>query len=168
MLLHSAWFKHSFYIVTETSTGIQAAWRKSSIFEKTAVATYYLGPHLAGRSVLLQVRAEQRQFAVWSQDQIVKLLPIKGLVGQEMILDDYLQHIKQEALTALDVLWGVRPGKFDSLLSGEKGLDLRLHRRRSQTLAPHSGKRREDVVSSRVRTTGKAENICEQDTPCDY
>jgi transposase InsO family protein len=59
-----------------------------------------VGPELAGRSVLLQVRALSRQFAVWSQDQIVKLLPIKGLVGQEMTLEDYLQYIKQEALAA--------------------------------------------------------------------
>ena len=64
------------------------------------LTTYYIGPQLAGRSVLLQVRAESRQFAVWSQDQIVKLLPIKGLVGQEMTLDDYLQYTKQEALAA--------------------------------------------------------------------
>ena len=64
------------------------------------LTTYYLGPQMAGRTVLLQVRAEDRLFAVWSQDQIVKLLPIKGLVGQEMILDDYLQYIKQEALAA--------------------------------------------------------------------
>jgi hypothetical protein len=55
---------------------------------------------MAGRTVLLQVSAKTRQFAVWSQDQIVKLLPIKGLVGQQMALDDYLQYIKQEALAA--------------------------------------------------------------------
>ena len=64
------------------------------------LTTYYVGPQLAGRSVLLQVQAQSRQFAVWSQDQIVKLLPIKGLVGQEMALADYLQHIKQEAWAA--------------------------------------------------------------------
>jgi len=64
------------------------------------LATYYLGPQMAGRAVLLQVEAQSRQFAVWHQDQIVKLLPIKGLVGQEMALDDYLQSIKQEALAA--------------------------------------------------------------------
>jgi len=55
---------------------------------------------LAGRAVLLQVVAENRQFAVWHQDQVVKLLPIKGLVGQEMTLADYLQYIQQEALAA--------------------------------------------------------------------
>jgi len=64
------------------------------------LTTYYIGPQLAGRTVLLQVWAQQHQFAVWSQDQIVKLLPIKGLVGQQMALDDYLQYIKQEALAA--------------------------------------------------------------------
>ena len=64
------------------------------------LTTYYVGPQMAGRTVLLQVVAESRQFAVWSQDQIVKLLPIKGLIGQEMTLDDYLQYIKQEALAA--------------------------------------------------------------------
>ena len=64
------------------------------------LATYYLGPQMAGWSVLLQVRAQSRQFAVWHQDQVVKLLPIKGLVGQEMALDDYLQYILQEALAA--------------------------------------------------------------------
>jgi hypothetical protein len=60
--------------------------------------TYYIGPQMAKRAVLLQVLADNRQFAVWSQDQIVKLLPIKGLIGQEMTLNDYLQYIKQEAL----------------------------------------------------------------------
>jgi hypothetical protein len=64
------------------------------------LTTYYIGPQMAGRSVLLQVLAEHHQFAVWAQDQIVKLLPIKGLIGQHMLLEDYLQYIKQEALAA--------------------------------------------------------------------
>jgi hypothetical protein len=46
------------------------------------------------------VWAQQHQFAVWEEDQIVKLLPITGLVGQQMALDDYLQYIKQKALAA--------------------------------------------------------------------
>jgi hypothetical protein len=52
------------------------------------LATYSIGPQMAGRTVLLQLRAESRQFAVWHQDQVVKLLPIKGLIGQEMALSD--------------------------------------------------------------------------------
>ena len=64
------------------------------------LATYYIGPQMAGRAVLLQVIAENRQFAVWHQDQVVKLLPIKGLVGSEMALDEYVKYIQQEALAA--------------------------------------------------------------------
>lgn len=64
------------------------------------LSTYYLGPALAGCPVLLQVEAQHRQFAVWHQDQIVKRLPIKGLAGQEMALEDYLQYIQHDALAA--------------------------------------------------------------------
>jgi hypothetical protein len=64
------------------------------------LSTYYLGPQLAGRTIVLQVRAQEHQFAVWHQNQIVKLLAIKGLVGQSMALEDYLLAIKQEALSA--------------------------------------------------------------------
>jgi hypothetical protein len=64
------------------------------------LATYYIGPQVAGRTVLLQVVAQSRHFAVWHQDQVVKLLALKGLVGQEMALDDSLKSIRQEALAA--------------------------------------------------------------------
>jgi Integrase core domain len=33
------------------------------------LATYYIGPQMAGRAVLLQVIAENRQFAVWHQEK---------------------------------------------------------------------------------------------------
>lgn len=64
------------------------------------LSTYYLGPALAGCTVLLQVEAQHRQFTVWHQDQIVKRLPIKSLAGQEMALEEYLQFIQHEALAA--------------------------------------------------------------------
>lgn len=64
------------------------------------LATYYIGPQVAGCTVLLQVEAQNHQFAVWHQDQIIKRLPIKGLVGQEMALNDYLQYMQREALAA--------------------------------------------------------------------
>lgn len=47
-----------------------------------------------------RVIAKTRQFAVWHEDQVVKQLPIKGLIGQQMALDDYLHYIQQEALAA--------------------------------------------------------------------
>ena len=64
------------------------------------LTTYYIGPQMAGWTVLLQVEAQSRQLAVWHQNQVVKLLPIKGLIGQEMALSDYLKYIQQEALAA--------------------------------------------------------------------
>jgi hypothetical protein len=62
--------------------------------------TYYIGPQMAKRAVLLQVIAQNHQFAVWHEDQIVKRFPLNGWVGQEMALDEYLQSIQQEALAA--------------------------------------------------------------------
>ena len=64
------------------------------------LSTYYIGPQVAGRPVLLQVVAQSRQFAVWHQNQVIKRLAIKGLLGQEMALADYLKYIQQEALAA--------------------------------------------------------------------
>jgi len=94
------------------------------------------------------------------------LSPIKGLVGQEMTLEDYLQHIKQEALAAprRSSARSSRKVRQPSLWAEE--LDLLLHRRLSQALASYSGKWREHAVSSQARTTGKAEEICSQDIPC--
>jgi len=40
------------------------------------------------------VWAQQHQLAVWEEDQIVKLLLLKGLVGQQMALADSLQYIQ--------------------------------------------------------------------------
>jgi hypothetical protein len=65
------------------------------------LVTYYIGLPMAGCAILLQVVAADCQFAVWHQDQIVKRLPIKGLVGHEMVLDEYVQYSQQEALAAL-------------------------------------------------------------------
>jgi hypothetical protein len=64
------------------------------------LVTYSIGPQMAKRAVLLQVLAHSRQFAVWHENRIVKLLPIKGLVGQEMALKEYLPYIQQEALAS--------------------------------------------------------------------
>lgn len=60
--------------------------------------TYYISSHLAGRQVFLQVEASERHFVAWHADQVVTVLPIKGLMKQEMGIDDYLIHMKQEAL----------------------------------------------------------------------
>ncbi len=119
------------------------------------LTTYYIGPQMAGRTVLLQVRAEHQQFAVWYRDQIVKLLPIKGLIGQQMLLDDYLQYIKQEALAA-PRRSSVRGGRQSptAFSVGRRSLISSFIRRLAQVLASHAGKWREHVVSGQAKTPG--------------
>ena len=43
------------------------------------LSTYYIGPQMAGRAVLLQVEAQSHQFAVWHEDKVVKRLPVPRL-----------------------------------------------------------------------------------------
>jgi len=59
---------------------------------------YYIHPRWAGCQVLLPVSAKDAQFVVWHADQVIKTLPIKGLLGQEMVIDDYLKYLRAEAL----------------------------------------------------------------------
>jgi hypothetical protein len=130
------------------------------------LTTYYIDPQMAGRTVLLQVVAEQHQFAVWSQDQIVKLLPIQGLIGQHLLLDDYLQYIKQEALAA-PRRSAVRGGRQSPtvLAVGRRSLIASLIRRLSQALVTHAGKWRKHVVSDQAKPLRKEAEICCKDTP---
>ncbi len=78
------------------------------------LATYYIDPRMAGCQVLLQVDAKDAQFVVWHADQVIKKLLIKGLVGQEMTIDDYLKYIRAEALayerrsSTRSSAWGLR------------------------------------------------------------
>jgi hypothetical protein len=61
--------------------------------------TYYISSQMAKRSVLLQVDAALKRFVVWHGDQMIKTLLITGLIGEEMILNDFLKHMHQEALS---------------------------------------------------------------------
>ena len=64
--------------------------------------------------MLLQLQAQGAQFVVWHADQVIKMLSIKGLVGQEMTIDDYLKYIRAEALayerrsSTRSSAWGLR------------------------------------------------------------
>jgi transposase InsO family protein len=75
--------------------------------------TYYISSQMAKRAVLLQVDAALKHFVVWHEDQTIKTLPIKGLIGEEMALDDFLKHMQQEALaqerrSQASAPWGLR------------------------------------------------------------
>lgn len=59
---------------------------------------YYIGRHLRGRYVVLRLDAADRQFVVEVNAQPVKAVPIKGLQGQLMPFQSYLDLMGQEAL----------------------------------------------------------------------
>ncbi len=123
--------------------------------------TYYIGPQLVKRAVLLQVIAQSRQFAVWHEDQVVKRLPIKGLIGQEMALDDYLQYIQQEALAA-PRRSSARGGRQSlTAFSLERGSLISIFIcQLSSALASHSGTCGINVVFMLGKGTGEPEEIC--------
>jgi hypothetical protein len=60
-----------------------------------------------------RVDAARKRFVLWHEDQIIKTLPSKGLIGEEMALDDFLKHMQQEALaqerrSQASSPWGLR------------------------------------------------------------
>jgi hypothetical protein len=60
---------------------------------------YYVDQAWAGKYVSLKIDAHQRVFVVEHREQVVKELPIKGLVGERLPLGVYLEQIGREART---------------------------------------------------------------------
>lgn len=58
---------------------------------------YYISQALAGRQVVLFVNAPEKVFGVWQNAQVIKSVPIKGLAGREMMWEEYVAFIKQQA-----------------------------------------------------------------------
>ena len=59
--------------------------------------SYYIGRHLRGQLVQLQLDAEQKCFAVWCDKACVKHVPLKGLFHGRLPLADYIDTILNEA-----------------------------------------------------------------------
>jgi Integrase core domain len=57
----------------------------------------YIKQALAGRPVALQVRAPERAFDVLLGQEHLKLIPIKGLVGQPLPFEEYAARLREEA-----------------------------------------------------------------------
>jgi hypothetical protein len=60
---------------------------------------YYVGRHLKGQAVVLQVDADARVFHVMQQRQVIKTIPIKGLYDEVLDFELYLKLICAEART---------------------------------------------------------------------
>lgn len=58
---------------------------------------YYIGRAAIGRYVLLRLDAHQQVLDVLLQGQLIKQLPIKGLVHEPLAFDAYLRLMLQEA-----------------------------------------------------------------------
>ena|SRR5436305_8022261 len=119
---------------------------------------------LAGRTVLLQVVAESRQFAVWHQEEARQAASYQrsDRAGDAPLrlfevypsLKHWLPH---------GVLLPVGPGKSDSLLFGVKEPDCLLSffmRPLSQALALHTGKCGKNVVCLSGKDAEEPETIC--------
>jgi hypothetical protein len=58
---------------------------------------YHIKQALAGRQVVLFVNAPEKIFVVWLDGHVIKSVPIKGLVGQEMAWEQYVALMKEQA-----------------------------------------------------------------------
>lgn len=59
--------------------------------------TYYVKRDLAGTRVLVRLSAANRSFEVLVGEQVVKVLPIKGLCGAPMALEAYIDLMRERA-----------------------------------------------------------------------
>jgi hypothetical protein len=58
---------------------------------------YYIKQALTGKPVVLFVNATEKVFDVWLEGGLIKSLPIKGLVGREMVWEEYVALMKEQA-----------------------------------------------------------------------
>src|SRR5215470_10779109 len=59
--------------------------------------SYYVGRRLAGQRVAVAVSAAERALVVYHGDAILKHLPLRGLRGEILVFDHYVQLMEREA-----------------------------------------------------------------------
>jgi hypothetical protein len=59
--------------------------------------SYYIKQQLSGRKVVLVVNAPERRFEVLLGREVVKSVALKGLVGQPLPFEDYVERMLEEA-----------------------------------------------------------------------
>jgi hypothetical protein len=62
-------------------------------------SSYYVGQHLAGQCVGMQVDAPSREFVVLHRGQEIKRLSLKGLVGQVLPFEQFVTVLAEQART---------------------------------------------------------------------
>jgi hypothetical protein len=58
---------------------------------------YYVSAHLVGQHVVLHLDAKARCLQVLHQQQVIKALPLRGLVGQRLSFEQFLTHMLHQA-----------------------------------------------------------------------
>jgi transposase InsO family protein len=58
---------------------------------------YYVSSELVGHHVVLQLDAKERGMQVLHEQQVIKSLPLKGLVGQVLSFEQFLTHMLHQA-----------------------------------------------------------------------
>jgi hypothetical protein len=58
---------------------------------------YYVDQGWRGRYVSLRIQATQRHFVVEYREQVLKTVPLKGLIGEVLPLEEYIEMMKVEA-----------------------------------------------------------------------
>ncbi len=64
---------------------------------KVDLQTYYIKQELSGQPVVLFVNAQSRAFDVWLNDKPIKQIPIKGLRGEILPFERYVELLREEA-----------------------------------------------------------------------
>jgi transposase InsO family protein len=67
--------------------------------------SYYIRQTLRGQYITLQIDAPAREFVVYHQQQEIKRLPIKGLVGQRVSFATFVEYLVQDARRAQRQRW---------------------------------------------------------------
>jgi hypothetical protein len=82
---------------------------------------YYISQACAGCHVVLFVKAPEKVFGVWLDGRVIKSVPIKGLAGREMIWEDYVAFIKQQARSEERRLRGLAAQDASTLAFASEG-----------------------------------------------
>jgi hypothetical protein len=58
---------------------------------------YYVSSHLVGQHLVLHLDAKGRCMQVLHEQQVIKSLPLKGLVGHSLSFEQFLTHMLRQA-----------------------------------------------------------------------
>jgi predicted nucleotidyltransferase len=58
---------------------------------------YYIKQALAGQQIILRANAAERCLEVLQENTLIKVLPIKGLLGKRLPLDEYIALMEERA-----------------------------------------------------------------------